>query len=235
MNILGIIVAVIILGYAFKGYKNGLILTVCSFVTIFIAVAVTQIVTPQISMLVASNESIVTSLSNSVNDVVFSLEDEEVKESMPENDETLIDHLGIPKLMKEQLIRNNNQETYKDLGVNTLQDYISLYIAFSIINCVTYVIVFLVIFSLLKVIAHVLNIVSKLPVINTFNKLGGFAIGLAEGVLVTWVMFIVYIIIANTELGVTIYEQIEGCSWLAYLYDNNLILRVLSSIMKGIF
>lgn len=244
MNVLGIIVAIIILGYAFKGYKDGLILTVCSFVTIFIAVAVTQIVTPQISAFVRSNESLVNSISNSVNGVIFSgekekeendSEDEGVNEDYTKNDEALIDQLSVPKLMKEQLIKNNSQENYEELGVTTLQDYISLYIAYSIINCVTYVVVFLVIIALLKFIAHVLNVVSKLPVINTLNKLGGFAIGLAEGVVVTWIVFIVFVVIANTALGAAIYEQIEECTWLAYLYDNNLILRVFSSVMKGIF
>lgn len=239
MNILSIIIGVIILGFALKGLKNGLILTICSFLIVFIAVAVTQILTPQVTSMIRSNDSLVTTISEKVKDVIFSDEDDEMENGnqvdvVDSNDEGIIKDLGIPKVMKDQLLKNNNEDTYESLGVTSLQDYISLYIGYSLINCVTYIIVFLVVTALLKVIAHVLNLVSKLPVINTLNKFGGFAVGLAEGAIVTWLLFIVFVVISNTSLGVAIYKQIEESVWLSYLYNNNLLFKALSSIMKGL-
>lgn len=248
MNILGIIVGFIILGYAIKGLKNGLILTVCSFTIIFIAIAVTQIITPQVTSLLYGNELFVNAIRRDVDQVIFSkgtneenggsdvsLQDENGQDSNePSEDKIRIEKLNMPVLMKEQLLENYNREMYNSLGAASIEDYVSRYIAYSLINCGAYIVVFVIVMALLKVTARLLNIVAKLPVIHTLNKFGGFAIGLAEGVIVTWVLFIFFVVAANTEVGMLVYEDIESSIWLSYLYDNNLIMNALSSVMKGI-
>lgn len=58
-----------------------------------------------------------------------------------------------------------------------------------VINMFVFLIIFMVSYILLKLIANVINIASKLPVINQFNHIGGLLIGIIEGVLVVFLAF----------------------------------------------
>lgn len=232
MNILEIVVAVIMLIYILRGIKNGLILTVCSFLTLFVAIGVTQIITPEVSSRLRENEKIVSFLTEQVDNVLFdSSENEEIKY---EKSNSVIEGLGIPEVIKDGLIANNIKKTYQSLGVSSVEGYVSLYISYSIINCITYVIVFLVSIILLKIIVYAINLVSKLPVINTLNKFGGMVIGLFEGVIIVWIGFIVITMLGSTQWGIQLYDQINKSIWLSYLYNNNLILNTLWHFTKSV-
>lgn len=233
MNILEIVVAVIIVVCALKGLKDGLILSVCSFVTLFLAIAITQIATPGVSSALRTNEDIVSFLTQQVDNVLFDSDEREVISG--DNDMNTIEGLNIPKVMKEELITNNVQKTYKALGVTSLSEYISLYVAYSIINCIAYIVVFLAAIAVLKIIIHALNVVSKLPVIHTLNKLGGLAIGGIEGVLIIWIVFVGIMLFSSTDFGTVLYDQINKSSWLSYLFDNNLILNAILYVTNGAF
>ena len=108
MGGLEIIVLVIFLLCALKGMKQGLILTVCSFLILFLAIGITQIVTPQISSLLRENENIVSFFSEQVETVLFEKEPENNKSEL--TDEEKIGSLSVPKTMKKDLLKNNTKK-----------------------------------------------------------------------------------------------------------------------------
>lgn len=233
MSILEIVVAVIILVFALKGLKDGLILSVCSFATLFIAIAITQVATPEVSSVLRANEDIVSFLTQQVDNVLFDSDEEEI--TVQDSDTDTIEGLNIPKVIKEELITNNVQKTYTALGVTSLNEYISLYVAYSIINCIAYIVVFVIAIALLKIIIHTLNLVSRLPVIHTLNKLGGLAVGVIEGILIVWIGFVGIMLLGSTDFGTGLYEQINKSNWLSYLFNNNLILNAIFYVTNGAF
>lgn len=233
MNGLEIVVAITFLVFACKGAKQGLIMTVCSFVTLFFAIAITQFVTPQVSVTVRENEQVVTFISEQVESVLF--QEKKNDEDKPKSEKERIEGLCIPKALKQELIKNNVKKNYEETGVANFQEYISIYVAYSIINALTYIVVFVVVLAFLKIIAHALNLVSKLPGINTLNKMGGLGIGLLEGLLVVWIAFVVITIFCSNSVGIMLYEKINESVWLSYLYNNNVILNVLMKVTKGLF
>lgn len=229
MNVLEVIVLIILVAHIIKGLKDGLILTVCSFFVLFAAVAVTQVVTPQLSSVLKQDKDIVYFWTEQVDNVLF--DSNSYKES--EEEAETIEGLSIPKIIKEQLMDDNVKKTYETLGVNSVEEYVSLYIAYSIINCIAYIVVFVLAITILKIIVHAINLISKLPVVNTMNKLGGAAIGLIRGLIIVWIGLVVVTMLGSTSLGIQMYEQINESIFLSYLYSNNLILNTILYVTRG--
>lgn len=233
MNPLEIIVAAIILVFALKGMKQGLILTVCSFLILFVAIALTQLVTPQVTQWAGGNEKIVDFMSEQVENVLFSKKDTETIEE--KNSATKIKALSIPKDLKEQLQKNISEGKYKETEAANIQEYVSMYIAYSLINSIAYIIVFIVVYTLLKIIVHALDIISKFPVINSLNKIGGLGVGILEGLIIIWIGFVLTDMFCSTKLGITINNQIIQSEWLTILYDKNPIMHAITNVTKAIF
>ena len=104
-----------------------------------------------------------------------------------------------------------------------------------IINCIAYIVVFVIVIIILQIIVRAINLVSKLPVINTMNKLGGAIIGLIRGLIIVWIGLIAVTMLGSTRTGVQMYEQINNSKPLSYLYSNNVILNTILYITKGFF
>ena len=233
MSALEIIVATIIFVFAMKGMKQGLVLTICSFVTLFLAIIITQAVTPQVSSMIRENDKIVSFMSEQVESVLFNNKDDKSDSKL--NNKKRIEKLSIPKVLKKDLTENDNKSKYEELGAANFQEYASTYVAYSIINSITYVVVFIIILSLLKIITHALNLLTKLPVIHTLNKLGGLVVGVLEGFIIVWIGFVALTMFCSTDFGTEVLKQIEKSVWLSYLYDNNLILNAVLHVTKAVF
>lgn len=233
MSALEIIVATIIFVFAMKGMKQGLVLTICSFVTLFLAIIITQAVTPQVSSMIRENDKIVSFMSEQVESVLFNNKDDKSDSKL--NNKKRIEKLSIPKVLKKDLTENDNKSKYEELGAANFQEYASTYVAYSIINSITYVVVFIIILSLLKIITHALNLLTKLPVIHTLNKLGGLGVGVLEGFIIVWIGFVALTMFCSTDFGTEVLKQIEKSVWLSYLYDNNLILNAVLHVTKAVF
>lgn len=99
---------------------------------------------------------------------------------------------------------------------------------------VNHIIVFIVIFVLLNivflVISKSLDIIAKLPILKTMNRLLGFATGFLEGILILWIMFAIVWVLKETTFGESILLLIEQNPFLTFLYQNNLVLHVIEDM-----
>ena len=77
-----------------------------------------------------------------------------------------INSYPLPDSLKEALIENNNNQIYEALGVNQFNQYVASYMACLIINALSFLIVLLFSFIILKIIEVSLDLISKLTVLN---------------------------------------------------------------------
>ena len=89
-----------------------------------------------------------------------------------------------------------------------------------------YVLTFIIISIGLSVACTVLDIVAKLPVLHQINSTAGLLVGLADGLLKVWIVFIVLDLFADTEWGSLILALISQNEFLASLYQNNILLTI---------
>lgn len=95
-----------------------------------------------------------------------------------------------------------------------------------IFNAIVYVIVFALIFIILRVLVFVTDIIGKLPVIKQANKIGGLVLGVVEGLMFVWLLFTVITAFGSFQWASNALSDIAGNEFLSYLYDKNLILKL---------
>lgn len=233
MNWLFIIVVVLLILCTLNGYRRGFIKTSISMLFVIIAIILVSIVTPYISNFLQQK----TPLYNYVKEK--SMESFEVPENQTEevkvtDQVSLIENLELPKSLKKLLIENNNKEVYQLLSASGFSDYIGSFLAKMAVNAAAFVVTLLLVLSFLWMSVFTLDIIANLPVIHGVNKIAGIFIGFLQGLVVVWIGFLVLTIFSNTDWGRSAFILINKNSLLAFLYNNNYLLTVISGLVGGI-
>lgn len=118
----------------------------------------------------------------------------------------LIDTEGIQK--EAEKMQENLSEKLGDLVIRSLC---------AIVLFVAYII-------LIKIATYILDAVAKLPVLNTFNKIGGIITGAVNAYIFMTILSCILMLLLSTSLGGTIQEQLESSKITAWFYNNNPIL-----------
>lgn len=228
MNTLFFVVIGIIVLFSYLGYRAGLIKTVFSICSMIIALVFTLLISPNISKALQSNDHIVDYFSKKVEKVLKL--DEKLDQSITDQ-LSGIDKLPIPKSIKNSLIKNNTSKAYEVLGVSSFTEYVSHSIARIVINALSFVVTFILLLIGLRILCMVLDVISKLPVINQINKLTGLIAGFVKGMIVIWLLSIVLLMFSGTELGKSCFEMINESSFLGLIYNNNFILYFITKVI----
>lgn len=225
---LDIIILIILLIFAVVGSRRGLIDATLTFLSSLGALIVSFIVYPLVNIVLKMTPlytNINQWISDKIGTINFGTGIQSQGKAITENLTWLPDFIG------ESLVKNNNTEVYKVLGVQNVVDYVSL----SITNVIVAMLALLITWFILKWVLvgslrMVGNMVAKLPVISSFNHLGGFVVGLVKGLLTLWIiaLLIPCIIAIPAYQGLETY--IQTSILFKWLYENNLVLLAFKQI-----
>lgn len=143
----------------------------------------------------------------------------------------MLKDLPFPMEIKEMLLENNNKETIGKLGAVNIADYVSKELSKMIVKALAFGILYLIISLAIRIVMSTMDILTKLPVVKEVNKLAGVFVGFLEGMVVVWVSCIVVTGFATTDVGLVIMEQINNSAILSFIYDNNLLLKIIMSVV----
>lgn len=138
----------------------------------------------------------------------------------------LIENLPIPEFLQDILLDYNNEEGYQGLGVSTFQDYLIGFIATGILNVAAFLASVLIVHLLLWLSISALSILANLPVIRVVNRVAGLALGLLQAMLVLWLAFLILSLVSGTGIGMQLMKTVESSTWLNWLYQSNLFLKI---------
>lgn len=179
--VIDIIIVLIILLSAFLAYRKGLIVLAIQLVAVIIAIVLTVILYKPISNIIIN----VTNIDETIQNAIL----EKANDIMTNNEEN--------KDKVVETIQNNMMpETAKIISINIIQGgvILILYIAIRII---------------LKFVTALANLVSKLPIINQFNKLGGLIYGILRGLIIIYALLLVVNLIGTIEPKNEVYVGVE--------------------------
>jgi len=120
----------------------------------------------------------------------------------------------------------------RDLWADVLFEWVLQDISLIIVRIVVLALLYIIVMALIKLVIASLHILSKLPVLHFFDRVLGIVAGAVQGVLILWLVLAVVFLLKDTELGLWAVPQINETSWLAFLYDNNLIVYIISGFIK---
>ena len=142
----------------------------------------------------------------------------------------LIENSKLPKIFKEMLISNNNNEIYDRLGAAGFVDYIAKYMTDIILHLAAFLLTFLIVTIFMRAVIFALDFVAELPVLGFFNHLFGLGIGIVIGVMIVDLLFMLITLLYATDTGITFNRMIAESPFLTFLYNNNYVMKLATYI-----
>ena len=145
-----------------------------------------------------------------------------------------IENLPLPQSIKDQMETFNNENGYQKLGATDFGSYIIHYIASLIMNILAYAVTLLVTWLIIRLILGALAVFRYLPIVGTADRLLGLLLGLVQGVLIIWGLFLLLSLFSTTEIGAGLMREINASGFLSFLYNTNPFLNSAAGAIKGI-
>ena len=234
MNWLTIAVILFLIVEVLIGLKRGFVKMALSLLAVVIALMITSAVGSYVKDMLTEYTSWQSGIQESIQNSFDTYLEDQLNILEPEQENALLDQLPIPDVLTGILKENNNSSVYEKLGVDSLTNYVSFYLADMVMTAIAYVITFISILILLKIVFHFLNLVTRVPGLRQLNSVAGGILALAQGLILLWVLCLVLTAFANTDWGIQAMEMVKESSFLSLIYNHNLLLQILLEIMMNI-
>lgn len=246
MNLVLIAVILILALNIVLGYKEGFVKAAYSLVAWILVLILTTCVTPLATDWVMNHTSVPSKIEQYVYEQIEK-KGEENQEEMQEQLETqqvekaaegleVLEQYGIflpdtvlEKLeeVQEEMKLGESLEELTDSAVSPVYRTLATSITAIVVKGVVSVVVLILAIIVVFVVGAMLDIVSKLPVIDTANKTLGIAAGAIKGMLIIWLLLAILSFFSVTEIGRTLLSWIYDNKILIWVYENNPLLNLL--------
>ena len=196
--VVDIIIVAIILLSTFLAYRKGLITLAIQLVAVVIAIVLTLLLYKPVSNVIIN----VTAIDETIQNAIL----EEANNIMTNDEEGA-------KQVVETIQNNMLPETARTISINIIEGAVIL-------------ILYIVIRIALKFVTALANLVSKLPILNQLNQLGGIIYGILRGVLIVYVVLLLVNLSGEIEPQNHVYTAVEE-SYIGKVMNENNILDIL--------
>ncbi len=229
INILLAVVVAILAISAVNGYRKGFLRIAISLFTIILVICVVTVISPYISNYLTNHTKVYDHLKTKVVEV-FADNNAQYDNTIEENQIKTIESYDLPEIITSCLISNNKAEVYQALMVSLFEEYVAGYLAKMIINAISFIGSFLMLWIFIWFIIFSADIIAKIPIIKGFNKLLGLFAGLIKGLIIVWVGFFVAIIFFGNTIGSQMLTYINDSVILTILFNNNLLAKFITGV-----
>jgi len=222
---LNILVVGVIVLHIFRAYWQGFIVTVLRFFPMVLSLAGICFLIPSVSQMLRQ-----TFIFSAISDSISERMQLEVLQKSTQTQMDLIHSTSLPDFVKEVLLENNNSVVYDLLDATGIVEYISGFLANICINVISVILVFICVYAAVSFVIQALKLVSKLPVLNFFNRICGAVLGLIQGVMTLWIwgMMLTFIQIRGWIPG--FFEILQEAKFALFFYENNILLNLVLRI-----
>ena len=229
---LGIAVLALIAAACIMGFRKGFVKEIVSVFFMLISFLLVWAVNPYVNTFVKEY----TPVYDTIQDKCQTMVSEQIgnKKTLDKEEQNqVMENMELPDLLKNALVENNTAETYRYLAVSTFSEYISDSLAVMAVNGISFLISFVLSAAVIKLLGFILNVLTKLPVINGINKIAGAAVGGIKCIIFIWIAFLVLTLLCNTTLGQQGMALIQQDAFLNFLYSQNVFVKVFMSVFYG--
>lgn len=233
MNKLLLVVAVIFIISIIVGYLRGFLKIALSLAITIASIFLVTAITPHISGWIQESTSIGETVQSKLMEMFemstgTSADMLSTIETSREQQISLIEGAGLPSVIREMLLENNNNEVYEALGVTNFVDYIGAYITKLIADIIAFLVAWIAVTIIARVLMAVIGIIGKIPVIGGVNRIAGGVVGMAIGLIIVWILFILVTLLYNTAVGQACMKDIVASQILTKLYDGNVLMKFIT-------
>ena len=230
MNILTIVVLAVIGLCAYGGYRQGFLRVAYSLAGWILVLCIVTFSSPYITAYLEENTKIKENVQEKCVDYLENSGEEEIKEKAEENRDkasTCVNGIFLPDAVVENIVNSAAEQTQEIILNTGLYQDIAESVSQFILEGISFFAAFLFASVLVKSLAGVLDIVSRLTVVKDVNKALGVMAGGIKGLLIVWLAFYLLAICITSEAARGIFTYVEQSPVLLFLYENNLLLQVI--------
>ena len=196
--VVDIIIVAIILLSTFLAYRKGLITLAIQLVAFVIAIVLTLLLYKPVSNVIIN----ITGIDETIQNAIL----EEANDIMTNEKE------GANQVV-ETIQNNMLPETARTISINIIEGAVIL-------------ILYIIIRIALKFVTALANLVSKLPILNQLNQLGGIIYGILRGILIVYIVLLLVNLSGEIEPQNQVYTAVEE-SYIGKIMNENNILDIL--------
>lgn len=213
--ILGIIILCIALGYH-KGL-TGSLLKIISFV---LAIVIAFVLFKPVSNLIINNTNWDENLEQSIRNIIVANED--ATNSQETTDE---ENQSMPTVIMEYI--NETVEEAGDDAKEAVADVAAKNVSVIIINAGVWICLFIIAKIILIFVKGLAKLITKLPVIKQFDKLGGIIYGMLEAIIVIYGILAILSFASPLVSSSGIIQAVQESFIGNIMYNNNLLLKLI--------
>ena len=251
-NFVLIMVLVIFGGCFYMGSRKGLVRTVFGLFSSIVVLLAGTVISPIISNQLRNNDKIFNAISTRIEKSIENYgkngtRDEQSvdkkktkgKKSKSKKSREIInaDDIYVPyklltgnqaveeiitDILKNEHIKKAREDVQKEVNHR-----VAIYLTGIVINSGTFILVYFILSVGLLVLGKMLNIISKLPVINELNRMVGGIVGIFQGLVIVWLIFTLMMVFIEKPFIQEGMRQIEENAFLRILYESNIIAKII--------
>lgn len=237
---MGIIIDVIIIAILAicigLGFKRGLTGSLLKIVSFILALIIAFVLFKPVSNFIIDNTNWDETLEQSIRQIFIeeTMQENNIQEQNKNTENTQLSNEQIQENEKTQsmpdVMINYINEAVENVGTeakNAIVESTARNVATTIINIGVLIALFLVSRIVLIFIKGLTQLITKLPVIKQFDKLGGIIYGLLEALVIIYVILTILSLVSPLISNSGIIQAIENSFIGSVMYDNNLLLKLI--------
>lgn len=197
-GIIDIIILVFILLSAIGGYRKGLISLGIHLFAFVLALLISFVLYRPIGNIIINTTQV----------------DETIQATIQKNAETMVNTKGF---------ENNLTKSLVESAENGMLPEVSKELAYNIVYLGTMIVLFLVLRVCLMLVNTVANAISKLPVLDQVNKLGGAAYGVVRGIIITYAVLLIISLGIAINPTTKLAQMIDDTYLAKTMMENNIL------------
>lgn len=232
MNWLFIVITLLFFYCLYKGYRKGLLRMVYAVVSWAIMLAIVSVGTPYVNDYLTNHTGLYTLLAEQFEDrLQESVEQagQQHLDAASQSEMQQLEAMGIkvPESLLENIVDFSSDTANEFLAQGGVYSNIAQSLAAFTVKGIATLLTWIFAALVVSLIAHILGIVSRIPILRGVNKYLGVAAGAVYALLLVWTLFGITALCAGSELGRTMIGLISQNRILTYLYNNNVVLIIL--------
>lgn len=237
MDGLEIFVFGVIAACALVGYITGFLRTVYSLFAGVMVLAFVTWATPQAAVFLEENTGFGQVIQDKCVDYIEEIAREKISEEAEEYQKELkSDSMGLQSLLPEELLKGLSGyaadaagDVLKEAGI---YEEIAGTVSHYMIEGLAFLLLLIIGGVLIHWIAHVLDLAARFPALKGLNKIMGAVLGAAKGLCLVWIFFFILTMLGGGESQNPLLSSIKESPVLHFLYQNNILLRIIMRFMK---
>lgn len=220
--ILDIVIIAIIALSIFLGYRKGLVKIAVKLCAFLIAIIVSIVFYKPVSNIIINNTQLDEKIESAIieNGSIKIEEDEETQNYAQEQEEEQNNESFLENV--QGYVDETITETQNELVRKAAKE-----ISGRLINIIVIVGLFIITRLILILLVLISDVITNIPIIKQFNKLGGILYGIIRGLLLIYAILAIVFLVVSISGNSNILQTIESSVLTEFMYESNILLNII--------